>query len=753
MKAEDDATKTQQSAAGSNGPSSQATSGKQNQTGGSSNPPTLTKTVRFTLINPNLPIPTPFVPIRPDGIIYASSAEIASEGDSSNQTQAFVNNAQPPTGILFPGNSVKVCLNVSPDNSTLSSGQSSNSPVTPPSDPQTPTASTTTSTQNKPSAHRCTASPISVQRTLIQRAWISAHPTDSSSYVIFGALASDTLNGVSDANKDWAPATSPVPARTNPTMQVSVNDPAAALTQALTAFNQLHRDQRSIAIILAQMNASEAKSLADSLGATSFEKSETKVNLIVSEADPVETTPQATIVVTPPTEDNPQHFIPVISPAPIFQKADCLSRSLDKGDCVAIAQITFENGSMTLENTPAKLGSVHKLQPAFVADSNSTFCDNQRGKITWECRVLMTIKTAFYGPHSNSNPEIVILEARDFDYARGRITPDFDVSAHPMPSAAQESEALWNAGNLTRVTLLGSTLTAILNQNRSNQSQTYQTIASVQQSQQLRILGIFQMGQTYYVNGIPLDSTKLYSVATSDNLATTTSDYASLASVDQNSPEIFWTHHTTLNIADIIYQADQKLNPPLAPAALTQAKLEAPYNGQITPADRKQAAPPLTPFALSLTHSVRTITSKSPLSVFGEQSQLEPLWHVAIPQMSVGFSNSRPSQSDQLIGTNLGGVSNPNVVSPHSDILTAVTDIRVEHYFHRGLCTFCASDAGIDGQFNFTRSIRDLPPQPSRSTQLRASPFRPHQSPTPPTHTSLVLSLSSRRTRSTSGSR
>lgn len=454
------------------------------------------------------------------------------------------------------------------------------------------------------------------------------------------------------------------------------------------------------------MNASEAKSLADSLGSTSLDANVTQIDMIVAEADSVEASPQLTLTVNPSIESGPtRRFIPVLSPSPIFQKLDCLSHSLVTGDCMANVEVSVASETMSISNMPAMIRDKNGviMRRSVVPSSNNTFCDNQAGKVTWECRVLMIVRDSFHGFSSNLNPEIAILEAGDFDYIRGRISPDLDLSAPgaARPTAEQESETLWNAGNLTRVTVLGSTLTIILNQNRSNQSQTYQTIASVQQSQQLRILGIFQVGQTYYVNGMPLDSTKLYSVATSDNLATTTSDYSSLASVDQNPPEVFWSNHSTLNVADIVYEHDQRQQP----AHLTQRMLEASYVGQIGINDRIQAASQLTPFALSLTHSTRTIPVQT-LSRFGRSVQQGPLWHLALQQLSVGFSNSRPSQSDQSIGTYLGGVSNPNVISPHSDTLSSAADLRLEHYFRRHLCSFCLADVGVDGQFNFTRSIQ-----------------------------------------------
>lgn len=86
-------------------------------------------------------------------------------------------------------------------------------------------------------------------------------------------------------------------------------------------------------------------------------------------------------------------------------------------------------------------------------------------------------------------------------------------------------------------------------------------------------------------------------------------------------------------------------------------------------------------------------------------AQFEPFTHVVLQQVAVGYSFSRPSQSDENIGANLGGVSNPNVATAHSDTFSSVADGRIEHYLRRGRCAFCLSDFGIDGQFNFTHTL------------------------------------------------
>jgi hypothetical protein len=50
---------------------------------------------------------------------------------------------------------------------------------------------------------------------------------------------------------------------------------------------------------------------------------------------------------------------------------------------------------------------------------------------------------------------------------------------------------------------------------------------------------------------------------------------------------------------------------------------------------------------------------------------------ITLQQASAGYTDSRPNQTDASIGTNLSGVNNPNVLSPHSDSISFSDQLRV----------------------------------------------------------------------------
>jgi hypothetical protein len=171
-------------------------------------------------------------------------------------------------------------------------------------------------------------------------------------------------------------------------------------------------------------------------------------------------------------------------------------------------------------------------------------------------------------------------------------------------------------------------------------------------------------------------------------------------------------------------------------------ELEAQYGLPPRLESRRESAPQLSPIALSLTHSTRTIfsqTAHSSLSAFGHEVQLRPVFRIAIQQLSMGFSNSRPSQSDENIGINLGGVSNPNVVSPHNDILSTVYDSRAMYFKQSEECrVICVADFGIDGQINFTRSIQGSTTPPTSTTITTENKAVPNSSVSFPANTYLA---------------
>lgn len=567
--------------------------------------------------------------------------------------------------------------------------------------------------------HSCAA--ITVQEPMFKYAW--RMPTGTN-YVIIGALAPDTLSGLSSTDTAWyedeqgakVPGEEKQPPKV--ARHVVANDPTSAILQALHAFDLLNEQRDGVyGVLLAQMPPSEAKALADSLGESSARNGKmnvgTRVGLIFSAADLVEASPHLTVDVGEPrrvqANAGDSYFIPVLTPGPVFQRQDCLSQDKDPASCLSYVSPGKvpdpPSGMVQLENVPPTTDDWRK-SPRLIQAWATPFCSDEKLQPTthlekaqaWECRLLrhMLEDTAANRSLGNSS-DIAVLEEKDFDFLRSSWSED----ETPPPNSDQDAEILWKAGRLARVSLLGSTIEALLQQNDKLQAQNFQVLPSSRSLQQLKILGIKKVGQVYYINGMPLSESETYSVATTDRLANATSDYPQLAQVDLENPNLFPLHNeTTVQIADIAVSSDTDSAAEKYAPSYAAGDLEGT---EPSPEPTRRAPKPSAP---SYSYSNRTL----PLTTFNtlpseEQNRQERrLLHVILEQDALSYSSAAPNQSDPSIGTNFGGVSNPNVSAAYSSSVSALQNLRIEWYPNWRRIGF--EDMGLDDLFNVAESVQ-----------------------------------------------
>jgi hypothetical protein len=569
---------------------------------------------------------------------------------------------------------------------------------------------------------------FTVQTPLFNFAW--RLPEKSGEYVTFGALAPDTLNGVADTDKGWI--TDPT---THVAPQIQVNDPTSAIQQALQTFNlvqgQFNQPKR-YGVVLAQMTQGEARTLANDLSAGkvwfSSEGTATQIKVVLSEADQYDVSPNTKITV----KESDSGSIPVFTPAPLFESVDCLHGKGGKPDDQktaltnaefqvnvrgCLAKVTFPDGS--IDNTPASKSQnllginkpLDRWDSPYCSDNDQNERD-KNGKLDttplnplnhWECQTLnrMRLDTSSMPAWFQNGTDIAILEEKDFDFVRGNWT---DISHSPDPATA--ARILWRAGHLTRVSLMGSTIKALLDQNTALGKKNFQSRRDVMDAEQLKIDGIFKnSNEQYYINGMSLMATQIYSVATSDQLANSTSDYPQLAQKDLNAPALYpllkigeTPHSYTLEIADIGAEVAPKGS---KPTPLDQGKLEVPYIPfpATHPAPAKSSPP-------AFTYSNRT-KDKATDSTLENESQNRPYFHIAMQQLAVAYALNKPNQTSASIGSNLSGVANPNVASPYSRSWSVLHGARLEWYEPRTKDRFpWFEDVGVDTQVNLAESLQ-----------------------------------------------
>ncbi len=547
-----------------------------------------------------------------------------------------------------------------------------------------------------PPATPCTQ--LNVHVSFFDHAWRTPKNSQGPlTYVVFGALASDTLNGLAAVNQQWLPLKDPA---IYP--QISVADAGSAVSQAIAAYNIINPDKNAFGIVLAQMSPGEAKMLADYLGARSPKGASSFIRVIISAADSTESSPRSTVTVDDPDPyaRNTTRFIPVYTPDPIFREHDCLSAV---GDCIAELQTSPDsaNHEYVFTNMPAQAVIASRRDPDLQSRASSAsinaaqpqtgwgdpFCEPSDH--SWVCNTLHEMQRAV-------DADIAVLEQKNFDYARvGGMRPDSSLSQ------GQSLKILWNAGNLTRVSLSGSTIRSILTAIQKTQGQNFEVSSDARKLQQLKILGIYQDGPTYYINGIPLNSAEIYSVATTDNLANSTSDYPQFASVDLIPPATFWKNNQTYPIAGMGEEALGNNTISSFAQNQVEAQLESGLSHLLSPKKASEV-----PASAAFTYSSRTMQEKDELkNSIVNDVETRPLWSATLQQGALSFSESKPSQQDQYIGDNLGGVTNPNVVSPYSNSISLNGNAREEAYASRKFCLiFPRCDTGFDEQINFQRS-------------------------------------------------
>jgi hypothetical protein len=565
---------------------------------------------------------------------------------------------------------------------------------------------------------------ITVQEPMFQHVWLAPANTN---YIIFGALAPDTLNGLSSIDSSWyEDKHEPDVAR-----KVEVKDPTSAILQALHAFNILNPEQSGInGVLLAQMTPSEAKALADSLSESSRGSNPNhvmaRIDLIISAADLPEATPKANVDINDPERNLPNsdvsegnegdpdqpYFIPVFTPSPVFQKKDCLAQDATK----CLSRITPDpvppptGGSATapapevamvqLENFPSD--TIHRHNsPVSNRAETTTFCTdrNMTPRHRWECDVLQRMLKDPSAKVENSS-DLAILEEKDFDFQRSSWNPNQTV----QPTTLESAVILWKAGRLARVSLLGSTIEALLQQNDKFQTSNFQVLPSSRSVQRLKILGITKVGQVYYINGMPLSESQTYSVATTDRLANTTSDFPQLAQRDLDNPSLFPIHGNTVQIADIAPSTPSPSPQPAAPCHESLCRPADLEGAETLPVEKQKAPSAKLP---SYSSSSRTLSEKefNGLSNDEKDEQLRPMFRVILEQGALSYSAATPNQQDSYIGVNFGGVSNPNVSAAYSKSESALQNARMEWYPTHGR-RMRLEDVGLDELVNVAESYQ-----------------------------------------------
>lgn len=590
--------------------------------------------------------------------------------------------------------------------------------------------------------------PIMVQQPFFDHAWrcspVNCIVSDGKPlYVVFGVVDPAIQSEISKTNLEadvYDGTNAPSPRQT---LTVDFNDASSALIQAAQAFEVEAQKQSgtnsgntsstttSTYIVLAQMTPDLATAFSRSLTYRryTYGRPQHSWDLILSAADAYFHTPDGQQMFDSDTLNR----IPVITPRPLLlPDHDHLGLSGD----YQLLQLTNPIEKLTLArisgSTTIALALGHKESTTTSAPTDVE-CDSgdYTGKLSVDpgeriegilkvhqlkssgvvrlhmCEVATDFEClALVSMANKLDTDIALLQRRDL--YTGCVLKDGQTMA--LGDREMIERMLPDTGLLTRVSISGGTLKSLLQQNDAivSQSPLSTSPTAVDQDRSLIAFGITKgrpVGtnpiaypksseppngdvdphSTYYINGLPLDTTKIYSVATTDRLATAEPNFSQLSQQDLESPEIFPSHGKfTYRVAELVQDQLYPGTPQLQAKSPGAPPPSQPVIGSI--ASPKPPHPSVwgkvgNGFLKAWEEPIHDAASSNPIAGSllppGEYARQQRGYFAAtLQQLSASYSFSHPNLSDEIIGNSFGGVTNPNVNSAHSDSAAAASNFR-----------------------------------------------------------------------------
>jgi uncharacterized membrane protein YgcG len=550
---------------------------------------------------------------------------------------------------------------------------------------------------NRPFSLSCV--PFQVQHPIFPTIWVEIQEP-SVNYAIFGAVDPSIQGLISNDDSRWAKGKSDA-------FQVSMADPELPVSQAVYAFASYHHADYPNwkKVLLAGMPPAAAKSLATALSWDGY-----GFLAVISAADNLEKTPNMTLLVPSSNlgSNIPAPIAPVITPHPVIQRGICQPApafhppGCTRGQAAWAADYPLELLAIGPETPPDPVMYTNysdMQSPVFPAALKTTVAnikDRACAQLTFLLNDLDTKLNPTQGPQCNDDSAFKcstlrkMKETLDADIGMLQLldlpTTGCVYEFDPHGPLSATINRLFPGGSLlTRASLSGATLRAVLQASDTiAAADASSTNPPVQPDRELVYVGVTRAQGTYYVNGVAIDDSKIYSVATSDRLALGDDKYPQFAQVDLASPSVFRGNpEQSYRIADLAESALTAAEPPLVPRSDVIAQA-------------------IWPTSSNSTKSSKTIADNGdPFEKVGpieREAQDRSFWTVTLQQATASYSFSKPNKSDQNIAQNLAGVTNPNVAAPHNESVSFGDNLRAIQQFTTDF------DWGTDEQLTYSKN-------------------------------------------------
>lgn len=492
---------------------------------------------------------------------------------------------------------------------------------------------------------------------------------------IFGIVDPDLGKDIGILNFGWRNLNSGL------TTRVSAEDPAEALRQQLDYFKEIKRDFKGLKILLAQTNPQRARALSARFP---------EFQLVVSNADKEQSTTEVETSTTwDTTTKNTRAFLAV--PAPYFDASAnqglvyfaTVRASLVGAKKWELKSPQFEESALDVINyqpikTHAFWERIRKL-PGCLPDNKESSLDNVN-RLKW--LVLCAMR-------DHLNADVALIQRRDlFDRLP---EPGGVVRMHGNVDESIQAildHLIWKGDLLTLLYVPGSALKTALQQSDNYDSQERsKLLLSVDKGRQLEVLGVRSNDGQYFINDLPLDEKRIYSVATTDYIGAGDTGYPDLIKDALNAR----THPAAFSgkLVPISSLACQRL--------FDNAEEAGTYC--LGPIDSSkyldQTAAPRTPpykqpgFATKVAKFFRSGWPAGSTEGKTEEEQIEQrvqrraLWRFSLQNLSFGFKGLGKNLSDAEVKEKFDGVPISGVTATENETYDVALNARLSRSWHK----------------------------------------------------------------------
>jgi len=494
---------------------------------------------------------------------------------------------------------------------------------------------------------------------------------------IFGVVDPSLGEQVGVLNFGWR-------SRNNPelTTHLSAEDPADALQQLLDYYNVQHHDLPVVKVLLAQMTPQHARALAARFP---------EFQVVVAAADRDLATSNITLSSTwKPDSRSSGAFLAV--PTPYFDPATrngAVHMGIIKANpnnrewnlsAAARAGDPITEDEDPAPNFWARIKALDGCLPSNFNPNAAAIYDNQT-YLKW--LVLCTMQQQLQA-------DVALIQTQDLFDKIPKLTSGKHV--YRMNANAQSAEnvqqmlnrVIWKGDLLTLLYVPGKALKKALDKSAEFEEEENATLAlSVDRGRKLETLGVKKKNGEYFVNGLPLDDERLYTIATTDYIGAGDTGYPDLENAARN-PRSHPAAYTG-NLIPISSLVCRRLFP-ANPAQYCLDPIDSDKYLDETIAKQIPPYPPEGSFSSFWSKTNIALPkarddSNDPGEGVEYKVRRRSFWGFSLKNFSIGFKDLDNNRTDKSLNEKFAGI--PGISSAENRTISTGLDTRLSYFADR----------------------------------------------------------------------